>query len=508
MAKNSVLETALLEAKQLEEAVKSNAKEILASTMKQEIEELVKESLQEVDDLEIDNEEEVEDDAGDDVDMMALVADEEPDSEEEMVSISTVDDFEDTLDLTGASDDEVMKVFKAMGSDDGVIVTQDDDTINIEDQDAGTEYRVELSEGDEPMDDIPADEEELSEIMDDELSEMMGDEETVYEIEMEDDMGEGHYGGNKGDESESRRDYSERQKYGGNKGDESMSRRDYSERQKYGGNKGDESMSRRDYSERAKYGGNKGDESMSKRDYSERQKYGGNKGDESMSRRDYSERQKYGGNKGDESMSRRDYAERQKYGGNKGDESMSRRDYDEASRTLGFGRKGPNGYAPDGQKYKPFTNNRNLRESVAGLKDRVKKQNQILESLKKENQNYKQKNKDYKKALSMFRDKINEVAVFNANLAYSTKLFTEHTTSKKEKINVLRRFDNVETLTESKSLFKQLNNELSVKTKSITESIQKTISKSPKKGSSTNLIESKTYVNPQIARMKDIMAKL
>ena len=38
MAKNSVLETALLEAKQLEEAVKSNAKEILASTMKQEIE--------------------------------------------------------------------------------------------------------------------------------------------------------------------------------------------------------------------------------------------------------------------------------------------------------------------------------------------------------------------------------------------------------------------------------------------------------------------------------------
>ena len=49
----SVLEEALLEAQQLEEAVKSNAKEILAATMKQEIEELVKESLneQEVDDL-------------------------------------------------------------------------------------------------------------------------------------------------------------------------------------------------------------------------------------------------------------------------------------------------------------------------------------------------------------------------------------------------------------------------------------------------------------------------
>ena len=42
MARNkSVLEEALLEAQALEEAVKSNAKEILASTMKEEIEELV-----------------------------------------------------------------------------------------------------------------------------------------------------------------------------------------------------------------------------------------------------------------------------------------------------------------------------------------------------------------------------------------------------------------------------------------------------------------------------------
>ena len=112
MAKNSVLEEALLEAKQLEEAVKSNAKEILASTMKQEIEELVKESLQEdVEDLEINDEEEVDDledldmeDVEDMLDMDDEVG--EPDSEDEMVSIGMMDDFEDTLDLTGASDDE------------------------------------------------------------------------------------------------------------------------------------------------------------------------------------------------------------------------------------------------------------------------------------------------------------------------------------------------------------------------------------------------------------------
>ena len=48
-----------------------------------------------------------------------------------------------------------------------------------------------------------------------------------------------------------------------------------------------------DLEERQKYGGNKGDERRSKRDYmEERQKYGGNKGDESRSKRDYMEEEK------------------------------------------------------------------------------------------------------------------------------------------------------------------------------------------------------------------------
>jgi hypothetical protein len=87
------------------------------------------------------------------------------------------------------------------------------------------------------------------------------------------------------------------------------------EEQKYGGNKGDESRSRRDdMDEEAPYGGNKGDESRSKRDYmDEEAPYGGNKGDESRSKRDYmDEEAPYGGNKGDESRSKRDFGEGRK----------------------------------------------------------------------------------------------------------------------------------------------------------------------------------------------------
>jgi hypothetical protein len=70
MAKEkSLVEEAIIQMKNLEEAVAENAKGILASTMKQEIKDLVKESLSEQDDEEVDTEVEVGDDA--DIDMEA-----------------------------------------------------------------------------------------------------------------------------------------------------------------------------------------------------------------------------------------------------------------------------------------------------------------------------------------------------------------------------------------------------------------------------------------------------
>jgi hypothetical protein len=42
----------------------------------------------------------------------------------------------------------------------------------------------------------------------------------------------------------------------------------------------------------------------------------------------------------------------------------------------------------------------------------------------------------------------------------------------------------------------------------LTESVESKVQKSPAKGSATNLIESKTYENPQFMRMKDLMSKL
>ena len=119
------------------------------------------------------------------------------------------------------------------------------------------------------------------------------------------------------------------------------------------------------------------------------------------------------------------------------------------------------------------------------------------------------KNQEYKKALDIFREKLNEVAVFNSNLAYATRLFTEHTTTKQEKINILRKFDGVETLKESKSLYKTIKTTLNGdSTQIVKESIESKVEKTPSNGSATSLIENKTYENPQFMRMRDLMKKL
>ena len=176
------------------------------------------------------------------------------------------------------------------------------------------------------------------------------------------------------------------------------------------------------------------------------------------------------------------------------DAGFEKRETKEAARTYGMGSKEGRGLR------KGITNNRNYVYGKNGVK---------VESTESEVNVLREKNEEYRKALNIFREKLNEVAIFNSNLAYATRLFTEHSTTKKEKINILRRFDNVDTLKESKSLYRSIKDELS-KTEStpINESVEAKLNKSVSTGSSTTLIESKTYENPQFLRMKDLMSKL
>ena len=473
----SILEKALLEAEQLEQTMKSNAKEILSSTMKKEIHELVKESLNEDDYLKEQEEEEV-----DVLDIENEMDGIEPEMDLDMsddIELDIEDETDDMvlpelppLDLTLASDDEVLKVFKAMGDEDGIIIQQDNDEIELTDTTTDAEYIIKLEESKKSktmkksIKEMDMDEMDMEEMdgMDEMDMEEMGNmeegdhemdemDEVVYEIELSEDEDEGM------DEMEETYD---KVTMGGNKGDKSKTHKgkDFNEGE----------IEEGDY-------GFKKHKGHSDQGYLDREDdmLGGEHG-----------------NEGNDEMSLK----------TRGRMARGTRKYDmgEASRTLGLGRESGGKHKPSGIR-KAITPNRNLGES------RLRKSYNLL---KEEVDTLKIKNVDYKKALTTFRDKLNEVGVFNSNLAYVTRLFTEHSTTKQEKINILKRFDNIESLKSSKGLYKVIKEELTqdvVKpTKTIAESVERKITKSPTSGG--KLLESKVYENPQFSRMKDLMSKM
>ena len=434
MSEKSILEQALLQVQNLEEAVKQNAKGILASTMKEELKDLLKESLEEEEEDEVmeqpetetdpegeeeqgvtaddesaddESEEDVDTDVDTDTDLDNLDSTDDVDSDvdadvdmddmgtdmgtdmESMGDEGSMDD-EDVMDMTGASDDEVLKVFKAMKPEDGIVVKKDGN--NVEFGDGENEYIIKLDSEDSDLDtgmdmgadldtdvdsdvdsdvdmsgmdtdvdsDLESDVDTETDMEDvDAEDELEADEETIYEIELDEE-----------DEVE----------------------------------------------------------------------------------------------------------------------EPKKVEATEAART----------------KSNPHGNKNGMKR--AGLPS--KKMYKAGSSINEEVETLKKQNAEYKKALVLFKDKLNEVAVFNANLAYATRLFTEHSTTKQEKLNILKRFDTVSTMNEAKSLFSTIKTELGSKT-TVTESVAKKISNTPSTSSSTEVLsESKAYENPQFSRIKEMMRKI
>ena len=429
MSEKSILEQALLQVQNLEEAVKQNAKGILASTMKEELKDLLKESLEEEEDVDVmeqpetetdpegeeeqdvtaddeetddESEEDVDTDVDTDTDLDNLDSTDDVDSDvdadvdmddmgadmgtdmESMDDEGSMDD-EDVMDMTSASDDEVLKVFKAMKPEDGIVVKKDGN--NVEFGDGEDEYIIKLDGEDSGVDagmdmgadfdsdvdsDVDMDEmgTDVDADMDTEMDtdvdtdvededEMEADEETIYEIELDEE-----------DEVE----------------------------------------------------------------------------------------------------------------------EPKKVEATEAARTKSNPHGNKNGMKRAGLPSKK------MYKAGSGINEQV-------ETLKKQNA-------EYKKALVLFKDKLNEVAVFNANLAYATRLFTEHSTTKQEKLNILKRFDTVSTMNESKGLFNTIKTELGSKT-TVTESVATKISNTPSTSSSTEVLsESKAYENPQFSRIKEMMRKI
>ena len=554
--KKSVVEDALLQIKAVEEAISENAKGILASTMKEEISELVKESLggsrkskkslyeqeevpTDVEDDEIDVEddeidvEDGTDDDEEDLDMMATQDDNTSD-----VGMGMFDDNEDEiapLDMTSASPQEVLKVFKAMGDNDGIIVKKEGSYVHLSDSETDRDYLIQTESDNRRKRNMRSKlNEKYSESS--KFENLDNFDFSEFETEMPSRRGKGR------DEIEYELELDDKpfNKNMGDMGDEFDNKPFNKNRDEveYELELDDKPSKYPMMDKSSKYSMMDDKYSMMDEDFEEYDEEYDEELEESFKP------------KGNFGKMKFKYPKTMKKGvtetSDEDDELDEDWDLEEGEDLVSYPaspEEMEEGFKPKGKVGKmSFKYPKSMKKGVTEMSDeddeldgdddeegetteaartmtyrrraergRVVAPRQVRsESVNKEMTLLREKNEEYRKALDFFRNKLNEVAVFNSNLAYSTRLFTEQSTTKPEKINILRRFDNVESLKESKNLYKTIKGELDGKNVSevVTESIQRKVNKTPQTGSATNLIESKTYENPQFMRMKDLMTKI
>ena len=501
--KKSIIEEALLEAQAIDATFKSNAKEILTRTMSSEIEEMVKESLtgsKKKKGLKEDEEDEVETDLdldldsedgdddldlnldtevgaeGDDLDLDLGTEDDDEEGEEiegdeleldtdgdEGLGLGGDDDLDlggldlggnnadlddlgggdidlddlggegdmETVDLTGASDSDVISVFKKMGPEDEIEVVNDNGMVTLKDNKSGSEYRIELN---------PTGGVSNAEVGELELGGL--EEGVIYEIIVEEDDEEGY-------EHES----GESVEFEAGEQEEGDDDEDYMSYMNEPGVRG--SLPTSDDTQETDYMDEPGvRSSLPTSDDSQATDY--------MSRGKTTKQRYHVGNRTNPNAIDR-----------MGGIESFRKTYGE-SRTS--------------ETTKLIKENTNLSTK-----------NSTLET---ENTELKENHEKMVDALKQFRKKLQEVAVFNSNLTYAVRLFTENSTTKEEKQEILKKLDSAKDLKESQSIYKLLVKEYTNGKAPIKETIEEKFNKTATSGA--QISEQSVFVHPELQNMKKL----
>lgn len=134
----------------------------------------------------------IEDDT-DDVDDAAALDNEEGEDDTDGEDGSEWEDFdkykvgENEYDLTKAEDEDIVKVYKLLNDDDQVVIHKDNDKVNIKDNEAGTEYIIDLGGKDDA--EIDDDEENL---LNDDEDNMNESKENLYELVLNEESNLGY----------------------------------------------------------------------------------------------------------------------------------------------------------------------------------------------------------------------------------------------------------------------------------------------------------------------------
>ena len=126
--------------------------------------------------------------------------------------------------------------------------------------------------------------------------------------------------------------------------------------------------------------------------------------------------------------------------------------------------------------------------------------------LMNENKQLTDVNKGFKTSIEKYKDQLFEMVFHNANLSHVNNLFVEHTTTTDEKTDIISKFSNVQSIDESKKLYKEMKQTLTEGKKT-----KKTIEESVSKSSTTDeaiITETVTYADNGVSAIKDMINRM
>lgn len=398
----SSLENALLSASQLNEMMEKNTKGIVEQTVKKTIEKILTEENTTMNNIESEKSEEdevskIDTEKNDDSDEKNIEDDDSTEIEKSSDDIEDKDEFnnepeddssdeENPVDMTGASKEDVVSVFKKLKDSDKIIVKKDN---KIEFSDGENEYVITFSDeedGDEDEDDFGFEDDENDEKMVDEFMDTPTETEKGTEFVIDPKMGEKEEEKQSTDLQETEDEMKESEK----------------------------------------------------------------------------------------------------------SEEPKEEEVEESARTIANGYNG----GLESKTIYDADGNGKLQEQVETLTEQNKSYIEAINSLKEINEKNETQLTDLKK-------KLHEFAILNVNLAYATKLFTECTTTKAEKKEILKKFESVKTINESEDIYNKIFNEFNNK-----QVVENTVSKKLSSSSSNMLNETTVYNNTEFSRIKDLMNKV
>lgn len=146
-------------------------------------------------------------------------------------------------------------------------------------------------------------------------------------------------------------------------------------------------------------------------------------------------------------------------------------------------------YVPDGTRHASF----------AGDYKEVK----LAESILQKSEAILKENKELKETLVKVKSALQEALMVNVNLGKVTKLFLENTTTKKEKVDIINRFNEAKTIDQSNALYESIKREL----KGAKQNVMLEEKSMSAKGSEA-INENKIYEAQEFSTMRDFIKRM